>query len=209
LWTYLNIAAIDLDNFLVCLFDQVCPDAPPYSSFSDPENLQAAAQDLRKQLKSATVSLEYLGEPPLETITAKVDPLEFGFAVRDEAGNLIDFEPVDQPQVRFGMAQEEEGELMDENLVRADPNQNNELFLRFNYEDMSDGQLLVVKTYKEGQESTGLRLVETWNLGQQGLAAFRLTPGRQFALAPGEYYVELYVEGNLIQEGRFTISSTP
>jgi hypothetical protein len=64
---------------------------------------------------------------------------------------------------------------------------------------------LVLKVYRNGTESPWLRLVENWSLGAAGEAVLPLTPSSQFALAEGDYKLELYLDGHLLQEGTFQL----
>ncbi len=207
LWWYLSTAATDLDNLITCFSTQLCHEAPPYDAIPVSDDLKAEAVKLRTTLKNLTVGLEYLGHPPGEEVAANISTVQFGTPVYDEANSLIGFTSLQEQgsQLRFGRVNEDEGEQLDTNIIRADPDQANQVFILFNYAEMADGQLLAMKVYKEGLESPGLRLVEEWTLGQTGEAVLPLTPGIQFALAPGEYRVEIYVDSHLIQEGVFTI----
>ena len=80
-----------------------------------------------------------------------------------------------------------------------------QVFVRFDYGGLQEGQLVVVKVYLNGREVTGLRLVEEWTLGSQGQAALPLTPSSGFTLSPGDYRVEVYVDSHLVQQSGFTI----
>ncbi|MFM7173881.1 MAG: hypothetical protein ACKO4U_12705, partial [Caldilinea sp.] len=77
--------------------------------------------------------------------------------------------------------------------------------VRFPYKSVQDGQLLVLKVYRNGTESPWLRLVENWSLGAAGEAVLPLAPSSQFALAEGDYKLELYLDGHLLQEGAFQL----
>jgi len=74
----------------------------------------------------------------------------------------------------------------------------------FDYEGMADGQEVVWKVYVNGSEDLSLRGVETWALGPAGQAEKSFS----FVFAQGgEYQVELYVEGHLVQRGAFVIEA--
>ncbi len=207
LWWYLNTAATDLSNLLMCLDTQQCYDSPPYAVLAKTSNviIQPVAKELELELKELSVALEYPGQSPREAVTATINNIEFATGAYDETGQLTGYVSLQDRLVRFGQVMDEEGEQIDANLVRANPDENVPVFVLFNFDDMADGQLFTMKVYKEGQESPGLRLVEKWALGQTGEMALPLTPGRQFALASGEYQVELYVEAQLLQTSSFII----
>lgn len=211
LWWYLGTAAADLDRFLICLSSKVCEEAPPYQAIAVSDDLTATAKAIRGQLKELSVALELTGEPPADPdVTATISELDFATPVYDEQNELVGFKSLGaDTQLRFGRVQEEEGQEVDLNITRAGPEDAaRQIFILFNYAQMAEDQLFTVKVYYEGQESTGLRLVEDWKLGESGEATLPLTPGTQFTLAPGEYRVEVYVDAHLIQEGQFTIQQS-
>jgi tetratricopeptide (TPR) repeat protein len=208
LWWYLNTATTDMDSFLVCLSTQVCENAPPYETIATSDEVQTTGRTLRRQLKNVAVSLEYLGELPTEQVNATINELEFAMPVYDDKDKIVDFTPLESPdaQLRFGMVNEERGEQVDSNLARVGSDEAKEIFLRFSFSNMKDGQLLTVKTYNEdNSEVFKLRLSETWEWGNEGEASVPITPGHRTTLIPGEYRVELYVEGQLSQEGGFIV----
>lgn len=210
LWWYLGTAATDLDNFMTCLATQVCRETPPYDTIATADDVVTTTAALREQLKNTAVALEYLGSPSGEAVAATISEVEFGTPVYNEADILVGFTPLQgsEPQLRFGRVQEDQGEEVDVNIILAGPDEANEVFVRFNYDGLADSQLLTIKIYRDGKESPGLRLVENWVLGSTGEAALPLTPSSQFALAPGEYRVEIYVDAHLVQEGNFTIAGS-
>ncbi|MEM7346403.1 MAG: tetratricopeptide repeat protein [Chloroflexota bacterium] len=206
LWWYLGTAGIDLDNLVICLESQACEGGPPYSVLPKDEAVQTAAIEIRNEIKQATVGLEHLRQLPSDRVNATIDQVQFASPIYDEDRNISGFEALEgQQQLRFGQVQEAQGEQLDVNITRASPEDAKEIFILFGYEGLMDGQLLTIKIYTNQAESVGLRLVEDWTLGEGGQAALPLTPGSQFALAPGEYSVEIYVDAHLVQESAFTI----
>ncbi len=207
LWWYLSVAATDLGNFITCTSAQVCLDAPPFDAIAASEEVTTTAIRLREQLKELAVALEYTGQPPGPELAAVIGPPEFGSPSYNESGEVTGFTSLQGPQtdLRFGQVQEQQGQELDTNIIRAEPGQANEVFVFFDYDGMQNGQLLTIKVYKDGDESPGLRLSEDWTLGAAGEAVLPITPGPQLALAPGEYQVEIYIDARLAQEGTFII----
>ena len=70
---------------------------------------------------------------------------------------------------------------------------------------MEDGQNVVYKVYYNFAEDPALRLVEEWSLGESGEAEFTLSYGELYTFPPGDYWVEMYVDSHLVQEGGFTV----
>jgi hypothetical protein len=208
LWWYLGTAVMDLSNLLNCMYDQICEEAPPYETIatSDARDLvMGTADELHRELKSLSVALEYTGQLPGDPVAAEATAFEFAEGMYDDEGQLVDYTPLSsQTRLRFGQVLDEDvGEFADINIGGAGAA--GDVFVLFDYEGMRDGQLVVVKVYVDGREVPGLRLVEEWALESQGQAALPFIPGSYFALSPGDYRVELYVDSQLIQQGGFTI----
>ena len=117
------------------------------------------------------------------------------------------YEPLEttDTQLRFGTVNEQQGVELDTNIALVGPEEARPLFILFDYADMDTGDLLVMKVYKNGRESPGLRLVEPWALDTNGEVSLPITPGQQFNLTPGEYRVEFYLGPTLVSENNFTI----
>ncbi|MCP4538115.1 MAG: tetratricopeptide repeat protein [Chloroflexi bacterium] len=208
LWWYMETAALDLANLLNCIYDQVCIETPPYDLVSSSETIATAAEGLNKQIRDLTIALEYSGQVTSASVMGYISDLEFAQGTYDDEGVLVDYAslPDQGLQARFGMVYQEESELANIDLARRGDGIN-EVFVLFDYQGLEDGQLVVVKTYLNGRESIGLRLVEEWNLGTQGRAVLPMTPpNNEFSLSPGDYRVEVYVDAHLIQQGGFAIS---
>jgi tetratricopeptide (TPR) repeat protein len=211
LWWYMDTAALDLSRLTNCLEEQVCQEAPPYEALSaldDPQATAEQAQELRTHLKNLTVAMEYNEELTDTPVVAQVGSFEFAEGVRDETGNVVAYAPlpVQGTDLRFGRIFEGESELVNPTTVRPSVEGTQDLFLIFDYEEMQDQQPVVVKIYLDGKEVSGLRLVEEWSLGAEGEAVLPISPGSQFSLPPGNYWVELYVDNQLVQQGGFTIT---
>ncbi len=202
LWWVLGTASNDLDSFLLCVATKECRNAPAVETMISSDAASSAGRDLRVRLKNAAVALEYTGKLPAETVKGKIEPLEFAKATLDSTGKPTKLTPIEGNKLRFGLAQEEQGQTQDTSVVRATAD-TEQIFVQLKYAEMTDGQSLVVKVYRDNQESPWLRTVEDWKLGVSGKAALPLTLGTQFTLAPGEYRVEVYIDAHLVQEGAF------
>lgn len=207
LWWYMGTATFDLANLLNCLYDQVCVEAPPYDALIASDTVRTAAEELNEQLRNLTVAMEYTGQPPAAPAVVDVGDFEFAEGVYDDDGALVAYNPLPTQgtKLRFGMVHQDEGELADVSVARRAGEVAGQVFARFDYEGLQEGQLVVIKIYLNGREVTGLRLVEEWTLGPQGQAALPLTPGTGFTLSPGDYRVEVYVDSHLVQQSGFTI----
>lgn len=89
------------------------------------------------------------------------------------------------------------------------PDETANVALRFDYEGLKDGQLMVIKVYLDGEEDPAWRFVSPWDQGAQGTAERLLAPaqGGTFVMPGGEYHVEVYVDGHLAQRGSFEVAA--
>jgi len=207
LWSYFTIALDDVDRFVTCLESETCKTAPPYATLVVDDAVKQAAADVRLTLKNAAVALEHMASLPGAPSNETIGAFEFGTGEYDAVGNVTGFVALgdEAAPLRFGLAIEEESSrTIDESLMVAADGAA-PVLVRFPYENVRDGQLLVLKVYRNGVEAPWLRLVENWTLGTAGEAVLPLSPGSQFALAPGDYRLELYLDGHLLQEGAFQL----
>jgi len=207
LWSYFTIALDDLDRFVACLETEVCKTTPSYDTLVVNDAVKQAAAQIRLELKNADVALEYMAALPGEAKDEEIGAFEFGTGEYDAAGNVTGFVALgdEAAPLRFGLAIEEESSrTIDESLMLASDSAA-PVLVRFPYKNVQDGQQLVLKVYRNGVESPWLRLVENWALGSAGEAVLPLSPSSQFALAPGDYRLELYLDGHLLQEGAFQL----
>jgi len=205
LWWYLSTAGVDLDNLIGCLERNACLKAPPATTLAKGIDL-ATAHEMRVGLKNLATALEFTGQPTAEASGGTVSEVAFVQPVYDTEGKVTAYAPLDVGTVRLRGAgiYQDPGEAADISLLRVG-GVTSEVVVSFDYQGMVDGQLVVVKVYVDGQESTGLRLVQTWSLGAEGKATLPLTPGGSYGLSPGEYRVEIYVDSVLVQEGSFSV----
>ncbi len=209
LWAYLEIAIGDLERLLTCLRSQLCKETPPYEHLIDNAAVQTAMDEVRSTLKSAAVALEYTRQLPPAQINGQIGTLEFGTSAASAPGDIANFTPFGSqlPPVRFGLALEEEStRTTDDALVLASTG-DEPTAVRFTYTDLANGQLFVMKVYRDGVEAPWMRVVQSWTLGATGEAVLPLSSSSQFTLTDGDYRVEFYLDGRLLQEGRFQLGT--
>ncbi len=210
LWWYLSAAALDLDPLLACLQSHeskpTCKQSPPKTALPAGEPIMLAARAIRRDLKNLTTALELTGSPPPPLTRASVDALKFVEPIYAPDGTIESFVAFGtrSASLRSAMVYENAGRTDSLAISRGQTNARL-LFVSFNYHNFEPGQLLVIKVYTNGVESSGLRLSQEWTLNSEGRATLPLTAGGSFSLQPGDYQVELYVDSNLLQEGRFIV----
>ena len=183
LWWSLDMAALDLDDLTKTIATQT--GTPPPDKISRPDQARTAAQALIAQLKSLSVGLEFNGQPPSGPLTATISPFQFGEAVLDADGNPTD-EVAPAEEFAYGTQ---------------------EVLVDFDYAGMTDGQETIIKVFIDGEEDPSWRMITPWELGASGTAQkpLSLSYSDTFVLASGEYEVDLFVDGQLAQRGKFTV----
>ncbi|RLT37793.1 MAG: tetratricopeptide repeat protein [Chloroflexi bacterium] len=209
LWWYMDAAVLDLRNLYKCLESDECAGSPAKTAIAVAPQISPTALDLQHTLQSLAVSLEY----PIQVTDAELKPqmeaLAFATGIYDAAGTLVSYVPLGESAapLRFGMVQEGQGVSQDTSMVRADSAVNRDVFVNFRYAGMANDGVIVMKVYLNDREASGLRLVLPWTLGESGDASLPLSPGRTFTLAPGDYRVDFFVNGQFIQTGTFKINA--
>lgn len=212
LWWYLDTAVLDLRNLGHCIEQKACDGAPPLASIAIDTKVAQLARRWQQKLQSLAVMLEY---PDLtarldaaSAVSGTVTDITVSTGVYDTAGALVAYQPLGETNgpLRFGMAQESQGQAMDTSLQRASGATNRNLFVNFKYDTIQSGQLVVLKVYLNDREASGLRQAFPWKLDQSGEAALPLTPGRTFTLAAGDYRVDIFVDGQFVQTATFQLS---
>lgn len=183
LWFHLDTAVGDLESLYYCLTEELCTYTPPLEVIANPELVQAKTGTLKTQLKNLAVALEYTGQPPGAPVSAAIGPFEFAEPIYDEAGEWVD------------------------SNITATFTEPAEVAFFFDYEGMQKGQQVVWKVFYDGSEDPTLRLVEVWSLGPSGEAEFILSYGLLYNFNPGDFWVEMYVDSQLVQEGGFTVEA--
>lgn len=218
-WYYLDSGARDLEGLLDLLAGRERPwtQAPPAAAVVRDERVQAAGWELLYRLKGLSVALEQSGRPPADVVRARVSPFRFGTVWLNVAEGALPRTPfeagvpldaVRRPYFPYGDAFSGESQVRLAALESlpitqtAFPYDTASVVVYFDYEGMADGQEVVWKVYVNGVEDLSLRRVERWALGPAGQAE----KGFSFVFAQdGEYRVEMYVEGHLVQWGTFMI----
>ena len=178
LWWNLDASGIDLNTFLNCVNNRKgCgTNAPPFDAIATSSAVIAEAEDWSKELKDLSVGLEYTGKLP---------------PGGPPAATVSPF--------RFlSTASDEPGEEFPAGTAIV--------FVDFDYKGMQDGQRVIVKVILNWEDRPGQRLDAQWSLGQEGKAGLPLSPGGLLPFQPGEYWIEMYVNSQLVQSGGFTIA---
>jgi len=183
LWAGLDDATTSLDDLIDVLDTGEGQPAP--STIGNREAVRAAADTFIQQLKSQSVSLEYTGQSPQGTLTAQVSPFTFALPIRDEQGEIQDYEEATDT-FEFGVQ---------------------EVAVLFDYAEMRDGQSVIFKVYIDDVEDPSWRVLDPWALGASGTAQklLSLAYSDNFVLGAGFYVVEMYVDGHLAQRGSFVV----
>lgn len=212
LWWYLDAAIVDLLHLQQCIEEKVCEGAPSHKAIAADSQISLTAEHMQTTLQSLAVILEYADQINLETpsqIEPYIGELTFSRGVYDANGVLVSYNPLEESAalLRFGMAKESQGTTIDTSMVRANNTANRDVFVQFQYDGIDKGQLIVMKVYLDDREATGLRLAFPWTLESEGDVSLPLNPGRTLTLTPGDYRVDFFIDGKLLQTGRFEINS--
>lgn len=209
LWSYLDTAVFDLRNLFDCVETDVCEGTPPRDGVAFNFQISPTAQRFQRTLQSLAVTLEYQDQIVNREVEPDVSELAFSTGLYDAAGKIVSYVPLGDSAapLRFGMAQSSQNTAQDTSLVRANSAVNRDIFVTFQYNGIAEGELVVMKVYLNDQEASGLRLALPWTLGESGEASLPLSPGRTFTLSPGNYRVDFFVDGKIVQSGTFKIDA--
>lgn len=186
-WYYMDASATDIDSLLHSLDNDSRPwmEAPASGTVrADPSQVRALATEMFHLLKGTTASLEFTGQAPPQTQRGTVTAFVFGQEELDSRGNLLRY-----------------------NTAVSFPNGLKGISILFDYSGMRTGASEVWKVYRNGIEDPTLRVIGTWQLGDQGsgVKTISYTYSDLVAFGPGEYTVELYIDYQLIGRGTFTV----
>ena len=183
-WESLDMASADVDD--LCETLDSGEGSPPRDKIQGGDQILELQETLVGDLDGLSTALEYTGKPPQGTLQARIGDLYFGQPVYDEEGNV-----------------EEVTEVEDDVF----PSDTSEVAVDFDYEEMKDGQDVVVKVFKGPDEEPSWRIVEKWKGGASGSWEYSLTPGYTdtFAFEPDTYTVEIFVDGHMANRSSFTV----
>lgn len=209
LWWYMSQATVDIDNLTRCIEQSFCTLSPPQALLSDAISLDTLTT-LNQQIKSLNVAVEYGLAPPQQIAETEITNVAIAQPIFETDGETVAmYQPLlTNTTLRGAGTMDSTNELADISLQRSLDETDGQLFITFDYADLDAGQLIVSKVYRDNREVTGLRLVEDWKLNDTGQAVLPLTSGAGFALEPGNYRVDLYVDAFLHESVDFVISST-
>lgn len=157
---------------------------PLASALQNKDAIIQAAPQLVNDLRNLSVSLEYYGRPPAEPTTAKIANLTFAKPVYAEDNIFLEHQVAEE--FAYGV---------------------NEMDALFDYSGMKDGQELLVKVYINGEEDASWRKLVTWKDGAEGsyVLPLAISYSETFVLTHGSYFVEIYIDGQIVGEGGFTV----
>jgi hypothetical protein len=144
------------------------------------------AESLRKRVKEALTSLEFLKTTKVTPSGGQIAPLEFGYYI---------INPNDTTE--FLNYAEKEVFPYNEFLPDIDA--------LSTYSGMNKDDYVVWKVRRNGIEDPGLRYDDKWNLEESGPVVKRINSW--YVLLPGLYELDIYVNGELLQSGSFEIST--
>ncbi len=158
--------------------------SPPAAALQNKEGIIQAAPDLINGLRNLAVSLEYYGRPPGEPITAKIENLTFAEPVYAGDNTFLEYNMADE--FAYGVS---------------------EMDAIFDYSGLKQGQELLVKVYINGEEDASWRKLVTWEEDAEGtyIIPLAIAYSNTFVLTSGQYYVEIYVDGQIAGEGAFDV----
>lgn len=186
-WYYMDASATDIDSLLHALDNntRAWMEAPVSGTIvADPAQVRALAAEVFALLKGTTASLELTGKMPPQGQLGTVTAFSFGQEELDAQGNFVRY-----------------------NTATTFPNGMKEVWILFDYSGMRTGASEVWKVYRNGVEDPTLRVVNTWQLAEQGSGVKSISYAYTDLLVfnPGEYTVELYIDYQLARRGTFTV----
>lgn len=187
LWSSMQNSADQIDNLLCVLAKKHCYEnrnLPKLSQFANQETVITTAENLRKRIKEALTALEFQGTTQVTPSGKRFDPFQFAYYIVDDKNAFINYA---------------ERDVFPYNTRVPD------IDVLSNYHGMSQDDLVVWKVFRDGAEELGLRYFDKWNLQQDGPVVKRVNSW--YVPSPGLYELEVYVNGDLVQSGAFTIST--
>ncbi len=187
LWFYLDAGALDLISLLNELDGNQAfwEAAPPANLLSgDPNQIRPVAEEQIERIKEYTVSLEFFGSPPRAEGQASASDFAFVQEIYDQDGNFVEYQ---------------------DSLVN--PYGTNQIGILFDFNGIGLGAHEVWKVYVNGFEDPALRVVSEWSVGEGSgaIKSISYAFSKVFIFTPGEYAVDFYIDGHLVQRGTFWV----
>jgi tetratricopeptide (TPR) repeat protein len=184
-WYYLESIAIDLDNLFLRMDgqDQPYAEAPPSRTVKDPAAVAKKAAELRDRASNIIVSLQETSKLPAPASAAA--RVTFRRVLSRPGQELSRYRDV--PLFAKG--------------TRA-------IRLEFDYEGTRQGQKVVWRVFRNGEQDRLLGRHRDWDLGTRGSGSFELSYEHTslHAFNPGYYTVELFIDYQLAGRVSFVIS---
>jgi|GEM_PF-2594217 len=167
----MNLAITELDDLLLCIQQDFCDETPSRDQLADNEDVLAANAEIATDLKELTLAFE------------------------SNNGEVPDGTPAT---------------LSDLNIYNIDNPDNTGPFdwfetivvtAEFDYENMPDDAVIVVKVFLGTNEYLPMRQTFIWDEGESGTSQVDFFIGREV----GDFEIQMFVDGSLVQEGRFTV----
>jgi tetratricopeptide (TPR) repeat protein len=183
-WTLLEAIGIDLDNLWMRANGKSLPfnEAPSPKAMRELDRVSAKAAELRDRAANLTVSLEETGKlPPTTPPAAKAT-----FTAVNSLGTRTSTGAVRGPDL---------------------PYQTTGVEVQFRYEGMRQGQKVVWRVFRDGQQDRLLGRHRTWDLGTSGTASFSMSYAYStlYQFAPGYYVLELFIDQQVVGRTNFTV----
>ena len=167
----MNLAMTELDDLLLCIQQDFCDETPPRDQLADNEDVLVANAELATELKELTLAFESNNGEVPEGTTATFSDLKIY-----DIDNTDNTGPFD---------------WFETYIVTAE----------FDYTDMPDDAVVVVKVFLGTNEYLPMRQTFVWDEGKSGTSQIDFLIGREV----GDFEVQMFVDGTLVQEGRFTV----
>ena len=189
LWYYMDAGAIDLQNLIDVLDNNTksWTEAPTSDMITgDHAAIRKFAEEQMIRIKETVTSLEYMGTLPSTDDVMSVSSFRVGkITSTDEDGFITGFEPAAGSIIPYG---------------------DNSFTAEFTYSGPAPKQI-VWKVYVNGVEDQSLRIVTSEDIsqGRTWYRTFGYNYTNVFILRRGEYIVELFADGKLIERESFVV----
>ncbi len=167
----MNLAITELDDVLLCIEQEACDETPTRDQLADSEDAIATNSEIASQLKELTLAFEATNGEVQEATPATVS----NFTIYD-ANNPDNNGPFD---------------WFETFVVTAE----------FDYDQMPDDAIVVVKVFLGTNEYLPMRQTFEWSEGASGKSQVDFFIGREV----GDFEIQMFVDGTLVQEGRFNV----